>query len=310
MGPKTFPRNLPFIGKDRKPACGEQVPSSLKGAGGERKQGISGLRHELLRSLAAWKTHGWFLFSAPRNAWNHSGKEAPLAGRALTRPGMQTLRCLQREAPGQLRCSLPGVPGRQLGPQGCTFGRNRGLEGGSRNLGVTASWAASWREKGERARGSPGKRSASESKASPGQAQQGTKGNGRRADRSCTVPAESSCPALQAALGCTIVSMALRFAVTTTPGWPGAGQGCRLEARNGFSSRPSSQHIFEGLPRPGLRTVPLGLKSTGQSEARKAWHRGADQGPAGASPHCSLCPPDCHPTENQQDIRGPRHCYF
>lgn len=78
---------------------------------------------------------------------------------------------------------------------------------------------------------------------------------GRRAGRSCAGPAESSCPARSC--GCTIVSMALGFAVTTTPGWPSAGQRCRLEASSGFSRRPRSQHIFEGLPRPALWTRPL-----------------------------------------------------
>lgn len=78
---------------------------------------------------------------------------------------------------------------------------------------------------------------------------------GRRAGRSCAGPAESSCPARSC--GCTIVSMALGFAATTTPGWPSTGQRCRLEASSGFSRRPRSQHIFEGLPRPALWTRPL-----------------------------------------------------
>lgn len=67
---------------------------------------------------------------------------------------------------------------------------------------------------------------------------------------------------------CTIVSMALAFAVTTAAGWPGAGQRGWLEARNRFSSGPRGQRIFEGLPQPGLRALPpsspLGRRRPGE----------------------------------------------
>ena len=71
--------------------------------------------------------------------------------------------------------------------------------------------------------------------------------------------------------------MALGFAVTTAPGWPSAGQRCRLEASSGFPRGPRSQHIFEGLPRPTLWTQPL----SGPRGGRGHGEHGIEEGPGG-----------------------------
>lgn len=82
---------------------------------------------------------------------------------------------------------------------------------------------------------------------------------------------------------CTTVSMAPGFAVTTTTGWPGAGQCGRLQARNRFSRGPRGQRIFEGLPPAG---------PTGQWGAHGAGGWEGTQGLAAASPCHALARQD------------------
>ena len=83
MGPKTSPPP-----QKRQEASLGLVPSALDGVRGRREFLGGGVNFS-----EVWKTQGWFLVSAHRNTWNHRGREAPLAGRAQARPGVQTPHC-------------------------------------------------------------------------------------------------------------------------------------------------------------------------------------------------------------------------
>ena len=112
MGPKTVPRIFSLIRTGHR--RGGSWSPSLIGARGQQEKGapVPGLRHAFLRSLAVWRTQGWFLFSAPRNAWNHSGREALLAGpgEPWQAPGCKHW-AVYRGKPGPARMPIAGIPG-------------------------------------------------------------------------------------------------------------------------------------------------------------------------------------------------------
>lgn len=218
-------------------------------------EGVSGLRREFLRSL---ENTGLVSVFRPQKCL-----KPQQGGRARTGLGANTA-LLKEGRPGPARMPTAGRP------QGTRLHEDGALEGGSRNQGTGGSRATSWHEKGERACGCLCRKGALAELCRLPRGRWGA-GQSRATD-----PAESSCPALRAArsCGCTIVSMALGFAVTTAPGWPSAGQRCRLEASSGFPRRPRSQHIFEGLPRPTLWTRPLSSPRGSQGPGERGIEEG------------------------------------
>lgn len=135
------------------------------------------------------------------------------------------------------------------------FMRVRGLEGGRQpeRWGPESLWPASWHAKRESDMGLPAKKKALQSPKGAEAKQTRKQGTGRAA-RGCTDPARAAAllfrepaPGLHNRFHGTWfcchnnLRMARRWAAQ------------RLEVRNGFSSRPRSQHIFEGLPHLVLR---------------------------------------------------------
>lgn len=139
-------------------------------------EGVSGLRCEFLRSLAAWKTQGWFLSSAPRNAWSLRGEGVP------SQAWVQTRRCSYREGLCQLRCPLRGVPRERASRR---TGRWKAA------VGIGAPEAAGpplGMRRGSKPVGLCKKGALAELRRLP---------HGQGAGRGCTDPAANSCPAVR-----------------------------------------------------------------------------------------------------------------
>lgn len=207
---------------------------------------------------------------------------------------MQTRRCSKREGLGQLGCPPQGVPraraSRRMGRWKAAVGIGvpeaagppLGMRRGSEPVGVSAKRA-------------PWLSSADSHADGGGQVKAAPPTRRRAAARPCgeQLPGPAGGPLLRlhnrfhgAQLCCH-----------NSPGWPSAGQRCRLEASSGFPRRPQSQHIFEGLPRPTLWTRPLSSPRGSQGPGE----RGIEEG-LGGLPESAVSSP-----QGRDPTRHPHH---
>ena len=200
---------------------------------------------QFLRSLAARGTQGWCLLSAPRNTSEAEREGGPAAGGwgGEPQPGKRR---------GQLGQLLAGRGAAGLPTEGRCAPRSPG--------------------QAQQRKGSAGRQSycAHTRAHTPGQPA-----------RACTIAAESTAHTLVHTLPGSRLGLAQSFPwhlllLSQQPrraqrwaAWP-------PKARNQLSRAPHGQHVFGGLPRPGLLTLPL----PGLGDSERPGERGAAREPA------------------------------